>query len=36
MNLEFWIEEVIRLVSEGQSIKKACKLVNQWRREYES
>lgn len=35
MDQEFWIDEVIRLVREGQSIKKACFLVKLWRGDYE-
>ncbi|URZ15306.1 hypothetical protein CLFE_013240 [Clostridium felsineum DSM 794] len=33
MSLNFWIDEVIRLVREGHSIKKACKVVKNWRNE---
>lgn len=32
MDLNFWVDEVIRLVQEGYSIRKSCFLVKMWRR----
>lgn len=31
MNINFWVEEVERLVREGMSIRKACWKVKCWR-----
>lgn len=35
MNLKFWTDEVVRLVREGLTIRKACFLVKMWRYMYE-
>lgn len=35
MNINFWIDEVLRLVKEGVSIRKACLIVKRWRLQYE-
>lgn len=33
MDLNFWIDEVIRLVKDGMSIRKACLQVKRWMEE---
>ncbi|MDF2805015.1 MAG: hypothetical protein K0S61_4920, partial [Anaerocolumna sp.] len=32
LTLNFWIEEIIRLVQEGKSIKQAIGIVKEWRK----
>lgn len=35
MNLNFWLDEILRLYFEGMSFKKASNMVHAWRCEYE-
>lgn len=35
MDLNFWIDEIVRKVREGKSIRKACLHVKRMKEEYE-